>query len=95
MESSNEKMYYIQSMKHTGYVGNAVLWWGKDHKGYTTDLTQAGKYTEEEKNSIIFGNEVDVAYPCEFIDNHEFGKKLIFDGQYLKDGQSKSTIENE
>jgi hypothetical protein len=45
----NEKMYYIQN----GYVGNAILWWGIDSRGYTTDINKAGKYTKEETLEII------------------------------------------
>jgi hypothetical protein len=46
MATTNKKqeLYYIQN----GYVGNAILWWGVDSKGYTTDITKAGKYTKEE-----------------------------------------------
>ena len=41
-------MYYIQN----GYVGNAILWWAENSRGYTTDFTKAGKYTKE--GDIIF-----------------------------------------
>jgi len=34
-----EKLYYIQNV----YVGNAILWWAIDSKGYTTDIGKAGK----------------------------------------------------
>ena len=71
-------MYYIQN----GYVGNAILWWGVDSKGYTTDFTRAGKYTKEQAEGIIQRPE-DRAWPCSYVDANEEAKKLIVDGQYL------------
>jgi len=73
-----EEMYYIQN----GYVGNAILWWGIDSKGYTTDITKAGKYTKEEAEKIIQRPQ-DIAWLCEHIDNNEKAKKLTIDIQYL------------
>ena len=29
-----DKQFYIQN----GWIGNAILWWGIDSKGYTTKL---------------------------------------------------------
>lgn len=75
---STEKYYYIQN----GFVGNAVLWWGKDHQGYTTDFYQAGRYTESEAKKIIERPQ-DKAYPCEYVDGNFKAQKLIVDGQYL------------
>ncbi len=40
------KMYYVQDRRN--YVGNAVLWWAKDGRGYVTDLSKAHKHTYEE-----------------------------------------------
>lgn len=73
-----EEMYYIQN----GYVGNAILWWGVDSKGYTTDFTKAGKYTKEQAECIIKRPE-DRAWPCSYVDANEQAKKVIIDGQYL------------
>ena len=73
-----EEMYYIQN----GYVGNAILWWGIDSKGYTTDFTKAGKYTKEQAEGIIKRPQ-DRAWPCSYVDTNEEAKKLIVDGQYL------------
>ncbi len=73
-----EKMYYIQ----TGYVGNAILWWGENSRGYTTDFTKAGKYTEEEAKGIIKRPQ-DVAWECSHVDNCKEAHRLIIDGQYL------------
>jgi len=70
--------YYIQN----GYVGNAILWWGQNHSGYTTDINLAGRYTKEEAEGIIKRPE-DRAWPCSYIDENTECKKLIVDVQYL------------
>lgn len=75
---NQEELYYIQN----GYIGNAVLWWAKDSKGYTTDITKAGKYTKAEAKRIIERPE-DFAWLCKHIDNNEAAKKIVVDGQYL------------
>lgn len=41
-----DKTYYVQDAR--SYVGNAVLWWGLDGRGYVTDLSKAHKYTWRE-----------------------------------------------
>lgn len=77
-EMETEKLYYIQN----GYVGNAILWWGVEGKGYTTDIEKAGKYTKEEAKKIIKRPQ-DIAWLCSHVDNNEKAKKLIVDCQYL------------
>jgi hypothetical protein len=78
-----EEMYYIQN----GYVGNAILWWAMNSKGYTTDFTNAGKYTKEQAEKIIERPQ-DIAWKCSYVDNCIDAQKLIIDGQYL-DGKYK------
>lgn len=73
-------MYYIKN----GYVGNAILWWGKDSRGYTTDIRNAGKYTEEQARNICKCRVQDTAYPCEYIDTLEEARKIVIDSQYLR-----------
>lgn len=75
---AKDKMYYIQN----GWVGNAILWWGKDSKGYTTYIQQAGKYTKEQAKEIIKRPE-DKAWECSHVDNCIEARKTIIDGQYL------------
>jgi len=72
------ELYYIQN----GYVGNAILWWGVNSQGYTTDISKAGKYTKEEAKNIIQRPE-DTAWLCSYIDNNIEARKTIIDGQYL------------
>jgi len=73
-----EKLYYIQN----GYVGNAILWWAIDSKGYTTDIGKVGKYTKEEAKKIIQRPQ-DIAWECNYIDKNETARKTIIDAQYL------------
>ena len=75
---AKEQMYYIQN---AGYLGNAMIWWGVDGKGYTVDIRKAGKYTKERAKRICTRLE-DTAWECEYIDNLEKAKKLIIDSQY-------------
>lgn len=76
--SPDDQMFYIQN----GFVGNAVMWWGIDGHGYTSDFNLAGKYTKEQTMKIIERPQ-DIAWPCDYIDNHPVAKKTIIDGQYL------------
>ena len=46
---ATEKMYYI---RNEGYLGNALIWWKKDRKGYTCDIRGAHKFTKIEAESI-------------------------------------------
>lgn len=74
----SEKMYYIQN----GYVGNSMLWWAIDRKGYTTEIDKAGKFTKEEAK-VIIKRPQDRAWPCSHVDNCKQARKTIIDGQYL------------
>lgn len=73
-----DTLYYIQN----GYVGNAILWWAIDSRGYTTELEKAGKFTKEEAEGIIKRPE-DIAWPCDYIDSRTRAHKVIVDSQYL------------
>jgi hypothetical protein len=45
-----EEQYLIL---HTFTVnGDCAVWWGPDHRGYTTDIDKAGRYTKEEADAI-------------------------------------------
>jgi len=73
-----DKQFYIQN----GWVGNAILWWGIDSKGYTTEIDKAGRYTYEEAKKIIQRPE-DKAWECKHVDECLKAHKRIIDGQYL------------
>ena len=75
---NKEKEYYIQN----GWVGNAILWWAIDSKGYTTEINKAAKYSYEEAKKIIQRPE-DRAWECTHIDKCLQAHKTIIDGQFL------------
>ena len=78
--SEKENKFYIQT---SGYCGNAMYWWGKDSKGYVTDIRKAGKYTKEEAEGIC-ERPRDLAWECDYIDNLLEGQKLIIDMQFVE-----------
>lgn len=66
MSDNAESSYYIQN----GFDGNAMVWWREGGRGYTTNLKEAGKYSEEEAQSIIErANRYEIAWSCSYIDN--------------------------
>ncbi len=55
-----EQLYVIRSIKndqHRPKGDEAATWWGPDSRGYTSDLSQAGKYTLEEAKKICDPNQ--------------------------------------
>lgn len=79
--TQTEELYYIQDTRQ--YLGNAVMWWGIDGRGYTSDFTQAGKYTKE-KAERICQRQSDKAWLWSYIDNNTESHKVIIDVQYLE-----------
>ena len=47
MSAKDHVVWYLGN-----YNGDCVIFWGPDESGYTTDLDQAGRYTEEEAKRI-------------------------------------------
>lgn len=60
---SDDQLYYVQDIRK-GYVGNCVLWWGKNSVGYTCNLAEAGKY----KKSDNTWRSTDILWPVEHVD---------------------------
>lgn len=58
--------YYLQDSR--SYVGNDVLWWAKDGRGYTTDLNKAHIYTKERAQAQHNERESDIPWPRNYID---------------------------
>jgi hypothetical protein len=77
MEEKQE-LFYIQDSR--SYVGNAVLWWGLESKGYTTDPAKAQKYTREQAEAQHRSRKTDIPWPCEYVDTKI---KQFVDSQYL------------
>ncbi|MBB1630260.1 Lar family restriction alleviation protein [Cupriavidus sp. UME77] len=58
-------MFYVQDTRQ--FVGNCVMWWGKNHRGYVSRLNEAGRYTLDEASRIC-ERDTDRMWPCEQID---------------------------
>jgi len=77
-------MYYIQR----GYVGNAIEWWRKGGNGYTANIFEAEKFTEERMKELVFRPDKKYkAWPCDYIDNNKAAIYLIVDSQMLDGSQ--------
>lgn len=78
-----DKLYYLQSIKHRGFIGNSVLWWAENSRGYTCNIDKAGIYSEKEARKIYLGGHGGIiAWPVEYIDS------IIsrhVDGQHMTD----------
>lgn len=77
-----DKLYYVQDARN--YVGNAVLWWTKDGKGYVCDIKKAHKYTWQELQSFS-PRDTDIIWESEHVEN---AIKQIVDRQYLDSDKS-------
>ena len=60
------RQFYLQDSR--SYVGNDILFWAKDGKGYTTDLSNAHIYTKEEAVEQHKSRETDIPWPKDYID---------------------------
>ena len=71
----DEEMYYIQN----GFSGNALVWWAKDSKGYTSNLNEAGEYTKEFAfNQVSCGRSGEYAWLCSYVDGIQNKPICIF-----------------
>ena len=62
-----ETEFYLQDNR--SYVGNDILWWAKDGKGYTTDLSKAEVYTKDDAVRQNESRETDVPWPKTYVDS--------------------------
>ena len=60
--------YYLQDTRGSGCVGNDILFWAKDRRGYTTDLSKAHIFTEEEAFRQHSCRKTDRPWPKPYID---------------------------
>jgi rubrerythrin len=72
-------MFYLQDSR--SYVGNDVIWWGKDGKGYTTDLSRARIFTKDEAQRMHLDRTSDIPWPKDYIDGKT---RPAVDMQYIK-----------
>jgi len=79
LKIAHNEFFYIQDTRT--YVGNSVLWWGINGKGYTTDILSAHKYKKEEilKNFDEW-RETDKFWIADHVNKHI---KSHIDMQYL------------
>ncbi len=61
-----EELYYLQDSRTV--VGNDLMWWAKDGKGYTTDLSRAHVFTKEQAVRQNNDRETDIPWPKGYID---------------------------
>jgi hypothetical protein len=73
------QLFYLQDSRD--YVGNDVLWWAKDGKGYTTDLSQAQVYAKDKAIGQHEMRETDIPWPKAYIDGKT---RPAVDMQYIK-----------
>lgn len=73
------KEFYLQDSRD--YVGNDVLWWAKDGKGYTTDLRNAQAYSQEDAQRQHNCRGTDIPWPKDYIDART---RPAVDMQYIK-----------
>lgn len=64
---ANADQYYLQDSRC--YVGNDVLWWAIDRKGYTTDLRQAHIFTKSEAEKQRRTRRTDIPWAKSYIDS--------------------------
>jgi hypothetical protein len=75
--------YYLQDSR--SYVGNDVLWWAKDGKGYTSDLSKAHIYTQDDAMAKNRCRPSDIPWPCNYINEKT---RPAVDMQYIKHSEA-------
>ena len=71
--------FYLQDSR--SYVGNDMLFWAKDGKGYTTDIRNAHVYTKDKAVAQHQSRETDIPWPKGYIDAKT---RPAVDMQYVK-----------
>jgi hypothetical protein len=57
--------FFIQDTR--SYHGNAVVWWGKDGKGYTSHLDEAWEVDEPTARKMEQRRDTDKAWPADVV----------------------------
>jgi hypothetical protein len=71
--------FYLQDSR--SYVGNDMLFWALDGKGYTTDLSKAQVYSKADAIAQHQSRETDIPWPKDYIDAKT---RPAVDVQYVK-----------
>lgn len=74
-----QDLFYIQDSRQ--YVGNDMLWWCPEGKGYTTDMRQAGTFTRDEAQRLHNHRPTDIPWPKDYIDSRT---RPAVDAQYVR-----------
>lgn len=82
-------MYYIRDRR--SFVGNACLWWREGGKGYTTNLDDAGKFTEEDAHRIHRNRSTDEPIPCAVVERA--ATRVVNYGDLCRDKAERQTPE--
>jgi len=68
-----------------GFTGNDVVFWNKDHRGYTTDIDKAHRFSEEEAIKTDCSRSTDCAIPlkevvavCRRVVDHQYLDRKYF-----------------
>ena len=75
----SDQLFYLQDSR--SYVGNDVMWWAHEGKGYTTDLSKAQTYSKDEAQRMHNSRPSDVPWPKDYIDQKT---RPAVDMQYIK-----------
>ncbi len=59
-------MYYLQDTRQI--LGNDLVWWAQDSRGYTTDVSKAHVFTKAQAYNQHRCRETDLPWPKAYID---------------------------
>jgi hypothetical protein len=81
--NDTEPMYFVGGP--SDFIGNYRTFWREGNKGFTTDIFQAARFTEEEAKSIVQGaHGKNVAFLCSEVEGSSTAKKYCADMQYFR-----------
>jgi hypothetical protein len=63
----DDDQFYLQDSR--GFVGNDMLFWAKEGKGYTTDISKAELYSKATAQRMHNSRPTDIPWPKDYIDN--------------------------
>lgn len=71
--------FYLQDSRT--YCGNDLMFWAKGGKGYTTNVSLAQVFTQEQALAQNRARPSDIPWPCDYIERHT---RLAVDHQDVK-----------
>lgn len=72
--------YYVMSKgdEHKGWMDGCIVWWRANGRGYTTDLNDAGVYTDADMEINYPPQRTCVYIPKALVDAHCFSPRLAW-----------------